>query len=216
MPVLLARSDLSRGDLKLFLTNENGYSQDGFNVRWTLFRSDGTRASGKSLPAMKACTGEYYAPWCVSDRNGCYEIVWEYQEGPGLPVIRVSQPVFVVAVSSYGPCGPVSPDAIPGPGCLTFLSGQSLTRGDLSLFLSGPDGFPSDAFAVFWTVHNAVGVPVSQKTVATRAATGEYFASWTVGVNSGDYTIRWEWMESFDGPLESKSQPFSVINPATP
>ena len=216
MAAFLARSDLSRGDLRLFLRNGNGYPQDAFDVRWTVFHSDGRQASGKSLPAIKADAGEYYAPWNVCGRNGCYHVTWEYQEAPGCPVQTTSECLFIIEVSSYG-CGiPLTQDSIPEPGCSTFLTGSLLGRGDLPLYLKDPDGFPSDAFGVFWTIYNAVGAPVTQKTVATRAATGEYYASWLVEANSGDYTIKWEWLEAVDGPFEAKSHPFSVINPPTP
>lgn len=216
MAVFLARSDLSRGDLRLFLTNGNGYPQGAFNVRWTVFHADGSFASGKSLPAMKADVGEYYAPWCVSDKNGCYRVLWEYQENPGYPVQSKLENVFVVNVSSYSGCGELTGDAVPEPGCSTFLTGQLLGRGDLPLFLNDPNGFPSDAFGVFWTVFNAVGSPVTQKTVAVKSVTGEYYAQWLVDANSGDYTIKWEWMETLDTAFESKSQTFSVVSPATP
>ena len=216
MAAFLARSDLSRGDLRLFLRNGNGYPQDAFDVRWTVLHADGRRASGKSLPATKADVGEYYAPWCVSSKNGCYKVVWEYQEESGFPVLTKEENLFVVNISSYGRGIPLTQDSIPEPGCQTFLTGDLLGQGDLPLFLKDPDGFPTDAFGVFWTIYNAVGAPVTQKAVAARVATGEYYAPWHIRANSGDYTIKWEWLEAVDTPFESKSQRFSIINPPTP
>ena len=216
MAVFLARSDLSRGDLRLFLTNGNGYPQNAFNVRWTVFRADGSFASGKGLPAVKADAGEYYAPWCVDEKNGCYNVLWEYQEAPGCPVVTELIPLFVVNVSSYDGCGELTGDAVPEPGCSKFLTGTLLGRGDLPLFLTDPNGFPSNAFGVFWTIFNAIGNSVTEKNVAVLAATGEYYAQWLVTANSGDYTIKWEWMEAVDAPFESKSREFGVVNPPTP
>ncbi len=216
MAAFLARSDLSRGDLRLFLRNRNGYPQDAFDVRWTIFRADGQRASGKSLPATNPAVGEYYSPWCVSNKNGCYRVVWEYREEPGYPVLTKEENLFVVNISSYGRGVLLTQDSVPEPGYQTFLAGALLGRGDLSLFLKDPDGFPTDAFGVFWTIYNAVGSPVTGKTVAVRAVTGEYYAPWHIEANSGDYSIKWEWLEAVDAPSESKSQRFSIINPPTP
>jgi len=216
MPSFLVRSRLSRGDLRIYLSNDLGQAQDAFDVRWTVFGFDGSKVSGKDLPAIRAKTGEYYAPWYSDVKNGNYRIEWSVIPESGQLPRKFTEQFFVVDPSSYGPCEPLNPNDIPERGGFTYLSGTFLGRGDLPLFLKSPEGLPADAFAVFWTIYDAVGRSVSPRTIATRAAMGEYFVQWNVCVCSGDYLVTWEWMAFADSPLESKSMRFSVINPINP
>lgn len=215
MPAFLARSNLSRGDLTLYLTNDLGYAQDGYNVRWSVFSKDGIPVSGTKIPAIKASTGEYYAPWCSKAANGCYDIVWEYQEYPGAPVEQIKENFFIIEPSAYQccpnfVCGSQSTD----PGCSTFFVGSLLGRGDLPLFLKNGDGVPTDAFAVYWQIFDCNGCPVTSRTEATSGSdVGEYYASWFVNVLGGSFTIKWDWIESADSPLSAKSMEFAVISP---
>jgi hypothetical protein len=215
MAAFLIRSALSRGDLRLYLSNDSGYPQDAFEVLWTVFASDGVLTSGKRLPAIRAKVGEYYAPWFANAKNGNYRIDWEVRPESGLPARRFTEQFFVVDPSSYG-CQPLTEEAIPKPGEFTYLSGYTTRRGDLPLFLKNSDGVPINAFAVFWTIYDAVGRCVSPKTYAVNACLGEYYAVWHISVCSGDYLITWEWMACSDSPLESRSMRFSVINPPNP
>ena len=59
MTAFLIRSELSRNDLKLFLSNTEGYAADAFSVRWTVYSHDGIQISGKSLPAIRKTVGEF-------------------------------------------------------------------------------------------------------------------------------------------------------------
>jgi hypothetical protein len=216
MPVFLARTNLSRGDLRLFLTNQDGHPQDAFDVRWTIYLSGGIQVSGKSLKAIKAKTGEYYAPWRTVSKNGNYQIVWEWKENPGCPTLTKTENLFVVNPSSYSSAGPVTQDGVPIPGEFTYLRGTLLGRGDLPLYITDENGFPISVFGVFWTIYNAVGSPVSDRTVAVQAAVGEYYAPWYANISSGEYLITWEYLREVDSPLESKSMRFAIVDPASP
>jgi hypothetical protein len=216
MVAFLASSDLSRGDLRLFLRNDEGYAQDAFRVGWTVFTSTGIQVSGKSLQAVKAAVGEYYAPWRAKAVNGNYYIEWDVQaDSSDCGSEKIREKFFVVQPSAYQCCpGVVCDNGQPAPGGFAYLVGSQLGRGDLPLFLKNADGFPMNAFAVFWTIFGPSGCPVTQKTAATLATTGEYFANWFVNVsNQGEFTIRWEFVESDGSPTESMSMGFTIINP---
>lgn len=214
MPAFLANSDLSSGDLRLSLINEDGLAQDAFKVTWTILSSAGIPVSGQGLPALKCGVGRYYAPWCAKAVNGNYCIVWSVQEEPGCPAVEHKEKFFVVEPSAYQ-CLPacVCDNGQPEPGGFAYLTGSLLGRGDLPLFLRDSSGFPTDPFAVFWTILNAVGTPVTPRMEATRAETGEFYAEWFVNVLGGDYSVRWEWVEESGDPVESKLLSFSVISP---
>jgi hypothetical protein len=117
MPAFLSRSYLSRGDLRIFLSNCNGYAQDAVSVLYTIFASDGSQASGFRLPAIKRRTGEYYVPWIADVPNGSYRIEWEIQEDWSSPLIKKTDFFFVVDPSAY-PCNQVTPANTPTPGRL--------------------------------------------------------------------------------------------------
>jgi len=216
MAAFLVRQNLSRGELRLYLSNRNGYAQDAFSVKWTVRSADGTQASGESLTAIRARCGEYYAPWHTDVRNGSYRITWEIQEVSGGSTEIVSEGFFVVDPSSYVKCSPPSGDAIPVEGFATFLTGTMLGRGDLPLFLKDDSGYPQNAYAVFWTILDPIGRPTGSRTSATSAAPGEYYAQWPVMVGSGDYTILWEYQQDQNSPMQSAKMRFSVIYPAAP
>lgn len=217
MASFLVRTNLSRGDLRLFLTNENGYAQDATRVLWTVFDPSGRQVSGRRIPAIRAAVGEYYAPWFSDVRNGNYSMRWEIQESSGSGLRSVTQPFFVVDPSSYETLnGKIPQGAVPVPGGFVFLTGTTTSRGDLPLFLKDDSGVPANASAVLWTIYDAAGNQVSPTTVANQAAYGEYFAAWFVNVQSGDYTIKWQFQRDQSSPLQSATMGFSVVNPSQP
>ena len=215
MATFLTRSRLGKGDLRLYLTNQSGYPQDAASVRWTIFSQDGRQVSGKDLSAIKAQTGEYYAPWESDVANGNYRITWKIQPEWGSTAFETTENFFVVDPSSYSPFGPYKQEGVPIRGAGTYLTGTLLGRGDLPLFLTDESG-PSDADSVIWTILDSVGRAVSDRTVADRAGVGEYFASWLVNVGSGDYEILWEWQKDSSSPLQSQRMRFSVILSSNP
>lgn len=236
MAAFLTRSNLSRNDIRLFLTNENGYMQDAASVRWTLYDKSGVKVSGKSLPAIKRSVGMYYAPLFADVPNGNYSVKWEIQPDFNSPIYERVEQVFVVDPSSYCPNGSINSQAIPIPGRFTYLSGSVLGPGDLPLYLRDQNGFLRDAYAVFWTIFSPVydtcqpcclglspwlrpdcqQFPVTPKTTAIHLGLGEYYASYFVCLSSGDYKITWEYQEAVDSPFQSFSYEFSVINSASP
>jgi hypothetical protein len=216
MAAFLVRSNLSRGDLQLFLSNRNGYAQDAASVRWTVYARDGVQVSGKSLPAIRQSCGRYYAPWFTNVPNGNYKVVWEVMQEFGGPTVRHTEFIFVVDPSSYQTCGPINRDAIPAPQQFTFLTGQALGPCDLPLYLKNDCGFPQNAFAVFFTILDPAGNCLQQRTCAQNAGTGHYWAPYFVSLCSGNYTVLWEWQTTQNTPMKSTRCPFSVVDPGAP
>jgi hypothetical protein len=216
MAAFLVRSNLSRGDLRLFLSNSNGYAQDASKVTWTVYNRDGRQVSGHNLPAIRQKCGEYYAPWFTNVPNGSYKCIWEVTQEFGGPTVRLTDFVFVVDPSSYQ-CGtPLNKDAIPAPGQFTFLTGQALGPGDLPLYLKNNDGYPQNAYCVFYTILDCVGNHMGQRRHAKNAGVGIYWADYFVNLCSGNYTILWEWQTDLQTPLKSIRCPFSVVSPGAP
>lgn len=214
MPSFFANRSLSRGDLTLFLTNVDGLSQDGYDVRWTVYRQDGRLASGSSLPATKASTGEYFAPWGCAKSGGCYYVLWDYSVAPGAPRQCWRQDFFVLE-GSGGCCSRSVAPAGSGSSinCGAFFRGQSLGPGDLCIQITDDDGLPTTAFLVFWAILDRCGCSITSRRVAiSDSVLGQYCVNWTPGC-TGTFSVRWEWMVDESSPMESKRYSFSVVNP---
>ncbi len=216
MAIFLTRSNLTRGDLKLFLSNNNGYAQDASSVKWTVYANDGRQVSGSKLDAIRRTTGQYYAPFFTDVPNGNYKIVWDVMQEWGGSVTHLTEFFFIVDPSSYSQCGPLSREAVPVHGEFTFLTGQALSVGDLPLYLKNSSGFLQNAYAVFFTILDVAGNIISCKAPAVQISLGTYFAPWFVNVCSGNYTILWEYMEYQHSPMQAKRMGFSVIDPPAP
>lgn len=216
MPAFLVRSNLSRGDLQLLLSNRNGYAQDAASVRWTVYARDGKQVSGRSLPAVKRTTGSYYAPWFTDVPNGNYKVCWEVTQEFGGPTVKITDFIFVVDPAAYPNCTPINESAVPAHGQFTFLCGQALGPGDLPLFLKNSADYPQNAYSVFWTILDVAGNSITPRTFASNNSVGVYYASWFVGVGSGNYSILWEWQSTQASPLKSRRMPFSVVAPGAP
>lgn len=211
MPAVLSKSSLSRSDLRLFLTNEDGYSQDAHEVLWTVYDSSGKAVSGLRLPAIKTTTGEYYAPWYSDVSQGNYEVEWRYRSDSTSEPVVTREKLYVVDPGAWP--NQVTPKFVPEPGGLAYWMGTTLGRGDLPLFLRTADGYPASPFVVYWTILDARGFAAGDRTPATLAAPGEYYAPLTVNVTPGSYRVLWEFMLTADDPMESASLPFSVLGP---
>lgn len=219
MSVFLTRTDLSRTDLRLFLSNQDGYPQDAYSVRYTVSDWNGKPVSGNSLKAVRQSTGEYYVPWRANVKNGSYRITWEIQSDTTGPVQKKTENLYIIDRSDWScavPNGTLKESLIPPWGSNTFISGMKLNYGDLPLYLRSQNGCLRSAFAVYWTIYNRFGCAVSERTLAAPIVEGEYYADWLVSVTSGNYYIIWEFMEEPCSPLESVRMDFSVINPANP
>ncbi len=216
MAVFLTRNNLSSDDLRLFLSNSYGYAQDAASVKWTVYARDGKQVSGRSLPAIRKTTGQYYAPWFTNVPNGNYTVSWEVTQEFGGPTVTLTDFIFVVDPSSYQCNKPINKDAVPVPGQFTFLTGQALGPGDLPLYLKNNAGAPQNAFAVFFTIFDPAGNCVTARTSALSDGVGQYYAPFFVNLCSGNYVILWEWQSDQITPLKSTRMGFSVVDPPTP
>lgn len=210
MPVFLSHQELSRDGLKLRLSNDLGQEQDAVSVTWTVYGSDGSLASGMSLPATKVSPGRYYAPYITVSKSGSYTIVWEITEWPDCFVRTISDTFFIVDPSAYS-CAGFDPASNPAQGSKVFLSPSWLSSSDLTIKFTNQDGFPQDPYAVFWTVVGPNGCPIYTKTAANPSSLGTFFAQFLVNF-TGEYTIKWEWQDDENSPLRSKSESFSAIS----
>ena len=216
MAAFLVRNNLSRGDLQLFLSNNNGYAQDAASVKWTVFSQDGSQVSGRSLPAIRQKVGQYYAPWFTDVPNGNYKVIWEVTQEFGGPTVNLTDFVFVVDPSDYQ-CGyPTNPRAVPVHGELTFLTGQALGPGDLALYLKNTDGLLQNAFVVFFTIYDVANNCIARRAAALNYGTGTYYAPWFVSLCSGNYIVEWEWQTDQCSPMKSARVGFSVVDMAAP
>lgn len=216
MATFLSRSQLGKGDLRLFLTNQSGNPQDAASVRWTIYAQDNRQVSGKELQAVRSRVGEYYAAWQSDVANGNYRIVWKIQDSWDSVPTEKTEYFFVVDPSSYTTRGPITQSGVPNRGEWNYLSGTVLGPKDLPLYLRDDSGYLTDASSVLWTILDASGRAVSSRTVATRAGVGEYYVSWAAMVPSGDYEVLWEWQLDGNSPLQSQRMRFGVILPAAP
>jgi len=211
MSSFFVNRSLSRGDLTLFLRNGQDRPQDGYDVRWTVYRKDGIAASGLRIPATRAGTGEYYAPWGCARSGGCYYVKWEYSDSPG--GVRQCWSQDFIVLDGSGCCAPcASPvSAADAAACGSYYAGQVLGPGDLCFQVTDDDGLPAQAYLVFWTVFDSCGRQVSPRTEAVAGTSlGRYCACWTVGC-SGSYTVKWEWMLDPDSPLSADCSRISVV-----
>lgn len=213
MPAFLSQSDLGRGDLRLILTNELGYRVDPYAVKWTVFTGAGIRVSGNRLPAIRAATGEYYAPWHACGGNGCHQVVWEYQNSPGCDPVSSTETFFIIDPGHFSCCATSCAPVSSNSGCTTFMIGSLLGRGDLPIYLKDGDGIPISAYSATWQVIDACGCAVTIERPGVQATVGEYYADWYVNALGGDYTIRWNIIETIDSPAQSFSLKFSIISP---
>ncbi len=213
MPSFFVNRSLSRGDLTLFLRNGADRPQDGYDVRWTVYRKDGIAASGLRIPATRAGTGEYYAPWGCARVGGCYYVKWDYSDSPGGVRQTISQDFFVLDGSGCcAPCAsPVS--AADATACGAYYSGQVLGPGDLCFQVLDDDGLPAQAFLVFWTIFDRCGNVLHPRTQAAPGQfLGEYYAPWIVS-GIGNVLIKWEWMTDADSPFQAECRDFFAVSP---
>ena len=210
MPVILSQQELSRNGLKLNLTNDLGQEQDALSVAWTVYGSDGSLASGMSIPATKISPGHYYAPYITVKKLGTYTIVWEITEWPDFYTRTVSDTFYIIDQSAYS-CNGFNQSILPSEGSKTFISPVWLSQTDFVINFKNSDGFPQDPYAVYWTVLNSNGCPIYSKTAASQAGLGSYFAQFLINF-SGDYSIKWEWQDTEDAPIRSKTENFTSIS----
>jgi len=102
----------------------------------------------------------------------------------------------------------------------TFRLGQILTRGDLSLVLTGPTGLERiSPYEVSYTFYRVLsGDTLAQVGPSGRtpvaAGVGEYYATGAAGEGGqpGDWVVAWAYRRSFGAPLIYESHPFRVVD----
>jgi hypothetical protein len=92
---------LGRGDLPLYIKDEDGLPADAFSVCWTILNVVGRAVSSKNI-ANRYSLGEYFASFFVNQSTGNYSILWEYQETSTSPITSVKQDFCVV--NPLAPC----------------------------------------------------------------------------------------------------------------
>lgn len=218
MTILLSQSDLTKGGLKLFLSNDLGQSQDAASVRWTVFSMiTGNRVSGERIDAIKQDTGCYYATFYSDVSPGSYQVLWEIESDNISEPQRVYQPFYIIDPSSCERHEHLiikkNPPAI---GSLVFLPYSFLGPDDLFINIKDENGFLQDAYSITWHIQNEVGRALTLKTFAIHIATGSYYAPFIVSLRNGNYKIIWEFQADVNAPLQSASQQFSVLGCKSP
>ena len=104
-----------------------------------------------------------------------------------------------------------------------FTPGQILDRHDLDIFLNNPQGNPTNAFEISYSICFVdAGPPESEvligspNRVPVNAAVGEYFASMMVPPTAtlGDYRIKWTFREYAGAPEQQVVQEWGIVNTA--
>jgi hypothetical protein len=212
MTILIQNQDLSEQALKLVLSNEYGYPQNATSVKWSIYSASGSLCSGFELDAINQEVGVYLASWNTKTPSGGYRILWSIKEEMGKSPREVSQSFYVADLGT-----PFfeqnSDEQLTG---LIFRMGSFLTPSDLFVVLKDEQGVPQDAHAVTWYVKSSRGCQITQRAFAIRDSVGVYHAPWVVTVNTGDYSVVWEFQQDPESPLQSVSQDFSVIGNLSP
>ncbi|MFA6235486.1 MAG: hypothetical protein WC824_15025 [Bacteroidota bacterium] len=103
---------------------------------------------------------------------------------------------------------------------VAFFPGQTITRGDLDVFLQNVHGNPTNAAAITYALYYVdPGPPEVEVLVGDPARTpvnpqvGEYYASLMVpgGATPGTYRIRWTFKEFATSPSQMVVQEFAVV-----
>lgn len=103
---------------------------------------------------------------------------------------------------------------------VAFRPNDILGRGDLDIFLTNCNGYPSNAAEITYAIYYVdPGPPEIEVLIgsATRTpvnpAVGEYYASLMIpaGVTSGDYRIRWTFKELVNSSFQLVVQEFAVV-----
>lgn len=107
---------------------------------------------------------------------------------------------------------------------MAFVTGQTIGRGDLDIYLVDVDGNPTNAYAItyalYWidSAHGSVEVLVGSPTrTPVNPTVGEYYAALMIpaSANLGDYRIRWTVQQYANTPQQMIVQNFEVVAPAT-
>jgi hypothetical protein len=107
---------------------------------------------------------------------------------------------------------------------VVFTQGQTLTRGDLDLFLTNAQSFPTNAAEIYYAIYYVDPGPPetevligSDQRVPVNPAVGEYYASLMVPTTAtvGTYRIRWTFKETISSPYQQVVQEWGVVATGT-
>jgi hypothetical protein len=106
----------------------------------------------------------------------------------------------------------------------TFVTGQTLGRGDIDIFLTNGSGEATNAYsityALYWldALHGNVEVLVGNITrIPVNPSVGEYYIAILIpaSANLGTYRVRWTFQQLANSPEQQVVQEFSIAAPAT-
>jgi len=106
---------------------------------------------------------------------------------------------------------------------VAFIPGETISRGDLDIFLQNSLGNPANAAEIYYTLYYvAPGPPESEvqvgqpQRIPVNPAVGEYYASLMVpqGSTPGTYRIRWTFRELINSPQQQVVQEFAIVTAA--
>ena len=106
----------------------------------------------------------------------------------------------------------------------TFVTGQTIGRGDLDIYLTDGSGNATNAYsityALYWidVANGSVEVLIgSQTRIPVNPTVGEYYAALVIpaSANLGDYRIRWTIQQYANSPESQVVMNFDVAAPAT-
>jgi len=106
---------------------------------------------------------------------------------------------------------------------VVFQPGQTLSRGDLDIFLTNSSGNAINAYSLTYAIYYVdpatqveVLIPPSART-PMNPAVGEYYASLMVPLSAqpGDYRIRWTFQETSATPAQQVVQEFAIVSTTT-
>jgi hypothetical protein len=106
---------------------------------------------------------------------------------------------------------------------VVFQPGQTLSRGDLDIFLTNSVGNATNAFSITYALYyvdpaTQVEVLIGPSArIPVNPAVGEYYASLMVPVSAqpGDYRIRWTFQETSATPSQQVVQEFAIVSTTT-
>lgn len=104
----------------------------------------------------------------------------------------------------------------------TFVTGQTIGRGDLDIFLTDGGGNATNAYVITYALYwldpaagNAEVLVGNPERVPVNPTVGEYYAALVIpaSANLGDYRIRWTIQQYANSPQQQVVQNFDIVAP---
>lgn len=106
----------------------------------------------------------------------------------------------------------------------TFVTGQTIGRGDLDIYLTDGSGNASNAYSITYALYwldpaagNAEVLVGTLTRIPVNPTVGEYYAALVIpaSANLGDYRVRWTIQQYANSPQQQVVQTFDIVAPAT-